>query len=73
MNIFLDIWYDSLEGGSARHKATTYAGQHNTQKRGHTIMPRAGFEHTIPMFEQSKTVRALDRAAIGTGFINIYL
>jgi hypothetical protein len=30
-------------------------------------MPRVGFETTIPVFEWSKTVRALDRAAIGTG------
>jgi hypothetical protein len=29
-------------------------------------MPPAGFEHMIPVFERSKTVRALDRAAIGT-------
>jgi hypothetical protein len=26
-------------------------------------MPRVGFEPTIPVFEQSKTVHALDRAA----------
>jgi len=56
-----------LDGGSARRKATTYTGQHNTEKRGHTSMPRAGFEPTIPVFERSKTVRALDRAVIGTG------
>jgi hypothetical protein len=30
-------------------------------------MPRAGSEPAIPMFEQSKTVRALEHAAIGTG------
>jgi len=48
-----------LDGGSARRKATTYTGQHNTEKRGHTSMPRAGFEPKIPV---------LDRAAIGTGF-----
>jgi hypothetical protein len=30
-------------------------------------MPRAGFEPTIPVFERSKTVFALDRAANGTG------
>jgi hypothetical protein len=29
-------------------------------------MPRAGFEATIPVLERLKTVRALDRAAIGT-------
>jgi hypothetical protein len=30
-------------------------------------MPRMGFKPTIPMFERPKTVRDLDRAAIGTG------
>jgi hypothetical protein len=30
-------------------------------------MPAAGFESTIPVFERSKTVRALDRAATGAG------
>jgi hypothetical protein len=30
-------------------------------------MPPAGFEPMIPVFEGLKTVRALDRAAIGTG------
>jgi hypothetical protein len=32
-------------------------------------MPQAGFEHAIPVIERSKTVRALDRAATGTGYI----
>jgi hypothetical protein len=44
-----------------------HTGQHNTEKRGHTSMPRAGFDPTIPVFERPKTVRALDRAANGTG------
>jgi len=30
-------------------------------------MPQAGFELMIPVFEWSKTGRASDRAAIGTG------
>jgi hypothetical protein len=30
-------------------------------------MSRAGFEPVIPIFEQLKTVRALDHVAIGTG------
>jgi len=38
------------------------------KKRGHTSMPRAGFEPTIPVLERSKTVRALDGAATGTGY-----
>jgi len=56
-----------LNGGSAHRKATTYTGKHNTEKRGHTSMPRAGFKPTIPLFERSKAVRALDRAVIQTG------
>jgi hypothetical protein len=36
-----------LDGESARRKASTYTGQHNTEKRGHTSMPRVGFQLTI--------------------------
>jgi len=39
----------------------------NTEKRGHTSMLRVGFKPMIPVFERPNTVRALDRAAIGTG------
>jgi hypothetical protein len=45
---YLDIWYDSLDEWSARRKASTYTGQHNTERRGKTSMPWAGFEPTIP-------------------------
>jgi hypothetical protein len=31
-------------------------------------MPRAGFEHGISTFERPKTVLALERAAIETGY-----
>jgi hypothetical protein len=34
-------------------------------------MPPVGFEPTIPASERAKTVHALDRAAIVTGFINV--
>jgi hypothetical protein len=34
-------------------------------------MPRARFEPEIPMFERPKIVRALDRAAILTGFFDL--
>jgi hypothetical protein len=30
-------------------------------------MPQVGFEHTIPVFEREKIVRALDRAATVIG------
>jgi len=33
-------------------------------------MPRAGFEPTIPVFERSKALRALDCAATGIGTNN---
>jgi len=56
-----------LGRGSAGHKASTYTRQHNTEERGHTYMPRVGFESMIPVFERSKTVRASDRSATGTG------
>jgi hypothetical protein len=45
----------TLVGGSAHCKASTYTGQHATEKRGHTSIPRAGFE---PVFKRSKTTRA---------------
>jgi hypothetical protein len=47
-----------------------HTGQHNTEKRGHTSMPRVGFEPTIPVFERQKTVRASDRSSIGTSFMS---
>jgi hypothetical protein len=34
-----------------------------------TSMPRVGFEPAIPVFEQAKTVHALDRAATVFGYI----
>jgi hypothetical protein len=55
-----------MDGRSARRKASTYTGQHNTEKCGHTSMLRAGLEPAIPVFERSQIVRALDRAAIVT-------
>jgi len=67
MNHLWIFWYHSLNGGSAHRKASTYTGQHNTEKCGHTSMPLAGFEATIPVIERSKTIRALDRAATGVG------
>jgi hypothetical protein len=36
---YLHIWQDSLDEWSARRKASTYTGQHNTERRGQTSMP----------------------------------
>jgi len=59
--------------GSARRKASTYAGQHNTEKRGRTSMPRAGFEPVIPVFKRSKTVRTLDLYKFVLLFIYLFI
>jgi len=60
-------------GGLAHRKASTCTGQRNTGKRGHTPMPRAGFKPMIPVFERSKTICALDRAATWTGVMIIII
>jgi hypothetical protein len=36
-------------------------------------MLQAGFEPTILVFQRSKITRALDRAAIGSKFLDLYL
>jgi hypothetical protein len=54
-------------GDQSSAQASTYTGQHNTEKHRHTSMLREGFEPAIPMFERLKTVLALDRGAIETG------
>jgi hypothetical protein len=41
--------------------------QHKQNKRTQTSMPRVGFEPTIPEFEQTKPVHALDCAATVIG------
>jgi hypothetical protein len=64
---------DSLDGGSARRKASICIGQHNTEKRGHTSMPWVRFKPMIPVFERPKTVSASDRSAIGTRNEHTYL
>jgi hypothetical protein len=56
-----------LDGGSARRKAATYAGQHKQNKRTQTLMAWVGFEPTISVFEPGKTVHTLHRAATVIG------
>jgi len=36
---------------SAHCKASTYMGQHNTEKHRHTSMPQVGFKPVIPVFK----------------------
>jgi len=56
-------------GISPSHGHYLHTGQHNTEKRGHTSMPRAGFVPTISVFERLRTVRASDRTATGTSVL----
>jgi hypothetical protein len=42
-----DSWQDSLDEGSACRKASTYTGQHKTERRGETSLSRMGFKPTI--------------------------
>jgi hypothetical protein len=48
---FHTFWSDSLGGGSAHHKASTYTGQQNREKNKNLI-PQAGFIPTILVLEQ---------------------
>jgi hypothetical protein len=61
--LILDNRKDSLDGDSARRKATNYTGQQTQNKLRQTTMPWVGFEPIIPTFERAKTFHALDRAA----------
>jgi hypothetical protein len=66
---FLDLLnslLDSLDGGSARRRAATCTNMtaQARNKRIQTSIPEIGFEPTIPVFERTETVLALDRAAI---------
>jgi hypothetical protein len=57
----------SLDGASARRKATTYTEQHRHRINTQTFMPLVGFEPTAPLYGRPRTVHALDRVATATG------
>jgi hypothetical protein len=63
-------WYDSLGGGSAHHKASTYTQDNISRINTEISMAGLGFEPTAPVFERVKTVHALDRAATMPHMIN---
>jgi hypothetical protein len=54
MNV-LEIWQDSIDGGSDRRTESTYTGQHNGGKSGQKSMPRVEAKPIIPVFERSRT------------------
>jgi hypothetical protein len=69
---FLDLLRslsDFSDGGSVRNMAATctHRTARTQNKRIQSSMPEVGFEPTISMFEQVKTVHALDRAAAVIG------
>jgi hypothetical protein len=67
-----DILVGHLERGLVHHKASAHTGRHNAEKHSYASIPRAGFEPTIPVFERSNTIRALNRKVPGTGYLNRY-
>jgi hypothetical protein len=73
----MDIWYDSLDGKSARRKAFTYTGQHNTEKRGH-IHASSGIpsrDPSVRAVEDSTCLRRRshwDRRAIINEITNLF-
>jgi hypothetical protein len=50
----------------------THRTTQTQNKRKQTSMPRVGFEPMIPVFERTKTINALDRAAAVIGSIKPY-
>jgi hypothetical protein len=73
---FLDLLhspYDSLVGGSARHKAATFTQDSINTEWTQTPMPQMGFEPTILVFERTKTVLALYLAVTVLGKLRLTL
>jgi hypothetical protein len=74
---FLDLFTRSVgflgRGISPSQGRYLHTGQHKHRtKRTQTSIPQVGFEPTIPVFEQAKTVRVLDRAATVVDFYFCY-
>jgi len=62
------IWtFGKIPWTGDRPDAKPLPTQYNTTQKTR-IHIHAGFELAIPVYERSKTVHALDSAAIGTGF-----
>jgi hypothetical protein len=49
--ILLDTWQHSLARVSAHSKASTYTGQHTTEKYGQTSITHVGYKTMIPVFK----------------------
>jgi hypothetical protein len=64
----LDIWQDSLDESSARRKASTYTGQHNTERQGTNIHALNGIRTHDPSNQPAKT-HASDSTA---NFVVVY-
>jgi hypothetical protein len=70
--IYFDIWQDSLDEWSARRKASTYTGQHNTERQGTNIHALSGIRNHDPSNQPAKA-HASDRTATGSAFLSYYL
>jgi hypothetical protein len=61
-----------LDEWSARRKASTYTGQHNTERQGTNIHALSGIRTHDPSNKPAKT-HASDRTATVTGIIQHYV
>jgi len=68
----LDILVGLLGRGISPSPGLCSQGTVQHRRILNTSMPRAGFEPMIPLFEWSKTIRALDDAATGTNRAMFY-
>jgi hypothetical protein len=73
---FLDLFTQSVgplgRGISSSQSRYLHTGQHKQNKRTQTSIPQVRFEPTIPVFDQTKTVHGLDRAATVNGMWHTY-
>jgi len=67
MNPFRHIGWTPSTGDQPIIRPLLTQDSTSHKKRRHQSVHRAGSEYTIPVFGRSITIRALDRAATGTG------
>jgi hypothetical protein len=66
--------YDSLDGGPAHHKTSTYTQNNTNRINVHRfLMPREGFEPMISVCERAKAVYAPDLSSTVIGDIETYI
>jgi hypothetical protein len=70
---YKDFWKDSLCGGSAKHKVSTYRVQHNTEKTRANIHTSSEIRTHDLSVRVVQTIRDLNGAATATGSKSTYI